>query len=220
MKRNKSSAVLAKDIILLADQLDYIGNVKLASELDAVLESIADRRRLLSVPDIRQFNNYSCGSACLLAILTYWGLYEGNEKRLADRLGTNPRSGTDPQSIIDVASDMGLDAELKTDCDLSDIEESIKNGQPVVANFQAWAKGNKDWEDNWDDGHYAIVIGIDDKNLYFRDPSMYNKIGVIPKQEFEKRWHDVDGKGNKYNRLAMFFAGSVPDWDDELKKIN
>ena len=36
--------------------------------------------KLLDVPDIRQFNEYSCGSACLLAVLAFYDLYDKNEK--------------------------------------------------------------------------------------------------------------------------------------------
>lgn len=175
---------------------------------------------VLEVPDIRQFNNYTCGSASLLAVLSYWDLYDGLEDRLAKELGTDPDDGTDPEEIVRVARMLGLGCEMKTDCSMDDLRESLDRECPVIVNFQAWSDyDDSDWSSRWDDGHYAVLIGMDDENLYMRDPSLYNRIGSIEKSEFEDRWHDVSGKGVKYNRMAIFFEGPKSVESDKVEEI-
>ena len=39
-------------------------------------------------------------------------------------------------------------------------------------------------------GHYMVVIGIDNQNVYFEDPAILGSRGYITDQEFLDRWHD------------------------------
>lgn len=209
---------IAASIVAVSNSLDSMGLLSLAKKLDSVLESISVRPNLLDVPDIRQFNNYSCGSACLMAILGYWDLYEGNEKLLGKILGTNYKDGTSPESIAMVARRFGLKSKIQRNCTLEQIQESIDRKEPIIANFQAWSESeHPDYRHSEIDGHYAVVIGMDSKNIYFRDPSIYNKVGFLSKSDFMKRWHD--GKKPQHERVAIFFSGSRPAIKDEFEQI-
>lgn len=176
--------------------------------------------KLLDVPDIRQFNDYSCGSASLLAILSFYDLYEKNEKQLSKELNTNSEDGTSLAKIKEVAKKHGLSCRVKENTDISELKKSIDAGNPVILNFQAWSdEKNPKWEKDWKDGHYAILIGMDEETLYMRDPSLYNKIGIVSIDEFMKRWHDVGSDSSKkLHNVAIFFSGQKQK-QDKFEKI-
>lgn len=55
---------------------------------------------------------------------------------------------------------------------------------PVIVLIQAWLDDYEediDWNNIWEDGHYVVAIGSDDKYIYFEDPSILGGIGYIPK---------------------------------------
>lgn len=65
-----------------------------------------------------------------------------------------------------------------------------------------------DWDNTWEDGHYVVAIGYDEKYIYFEDPSILGGIGYIPKSEFLRRWHDYDMDiTNKYIHYGMSIEG-------------
>jgi len=51
---------------------------------------------------------------------------------------------------------------------------------PVLVAIQAYRSDERiAWEDCWDDGHYVVVIGYDQNNIYFEDPSLLGSVGYI-----------------------------------------
>jgi predicted double-glycine peptidase len=48
-----------------------------------------------------------------------------------------------------------------------------------------------------------VVIGYDDKNIYFEDPAIFGK-GYIPIKEFVKRWHALDKNEIKRYGIAVW----------------
>ena len=45
-----------------------------------------------------------------------------------------------------------------------------------------------------------VLIGYDDENLYFMDPSTGRHYAYIPRGEFVDRWHDVEGPANTHRQ--------------------
>lgn len=181
---------------------------------------------LLKVPDVRQSTTYSCGASCLQGILMYWGI-EHREGDLIVLLNTSPDSGTDPEDIVRVAVDKGLKGEIKDNLTLEELELSIKDGIPVIVAIQAWRdEQGEPWEKVWEDGHYVIVTGFDEKNIYFEDPSLLGSKGFIEREEFLSRWHDYSGdppldeKDRKYIRIGIFIKGEKPAPPPELLHID
>lgn len=41
----------------------------------------------------------------------------------------------------------------------------------MIVAIQAWAEEGVDYNNDWDDGHYVVVIGYDSDNMFFMDPS-------------------------------------------------
>lgn len=165
---------------------------------------------LLPVPDVRQSTVYSCGASALQAVLMYYG-EEFREDELMVMLGTDCEDGTTPAAMMALACKLGYQTELKENLTLVDLEESLGRGVPVIVAAQAWRETEQpEWSQRWDDGHYLVVIGLDGKNVYFEDPSLLASRGVIPRAEFETRWHDVEADGRRYQGLGLFIWGKPP----------
>ena len=66
---------------------------------------------------------------------------------------------------------------------------------------------------DWSDGHYAVLIGYDNANLFFMDPSTSGKYAFIPREELAERWHDVVGADNVHTqRMAIFVHATTTPW--------
>jgi predicted double-glycine peptidase len=174
-------------------------------------------RMLSGVPDVRQSTNYTCGAAALQAVLARWGTSE-REDRLVARLHSTPDQGTHPADIVRVAREFGLQAEIREGLTLDDLEDALNKDITAIVDLQAWRleKDRRPWTEDWDDGHYMVLLGLDRKNLYFEDPSLLGTRGFIPRQEFLDRWHDYEGEppldaaDRKYVHMAIFIRGDKP----------
>ena len=110
-----------------------------------------------------------------------------------------------------MAREFGLQAELRESLKLEDLESALQESTTVIVDLQAWReKQDLSWNETWDDGHYMVLLGINEKNLYFEDPSLLGTRGFIPRREFLDRWYDYEGspplteKSRKYIRTAIF----------------
>ncbi len=82
---------------------------------------------------------------------------------------------------------------------LDDLTKAIDDGSPILALTQAWSYTSdedydlKEYEHSWYSGHYVVVVGYDQKNIYYMDPYTLGHYAFLPKEEWERRWHDYDG---------------------------
>lgn len=165
------------------------------SSINASISMSTMNLALLSMPDTRQSTEYSCGAAAMQAVLGYWGRDIGEED-LREMLNTNEESGTYPDDIIRVASALGLQAEYKENMSMADLENYVAEGIPVIVDCQAWrsvSQYNESWGDTWYNGHWLVVIGIDENNVTLEDPYILGDLGIMSREEFEARWHNVRG---------------------------
>ena len=51
----------------------------------------------------------------------------------------------------------------------------------------------KSVEEEWDSGHYIVVLGVDKDNVYFQDPYVLMSKAFMPRKLFEAHWHQVMG---------------------------
>lgn len=150
---------------------------------------------LFIMPDTRQSTEYSCGAASLQAVLGYWGRDIGEED-IREMLNTNEESGTYPDDIIRVANALGLEASYKENMTISDLEGYVNQGIPVIVDCQAWrsvSQYNESWADTWHNGHWLVVIGIDENNVTLEDPYILGDRGIMSRDEFSERWHNSRG---------------------------
>ena len=138
---------------------------------------------VLPVPIHQQETDYSCGAASLFTVLRYWQVFDGKERDLYGPLQTDPKEGTEPPKLRDVAEKFGLKAELKTKLNVSDLRAALSKGQTVIVDIQAWrekATAHIPWEKDWEDGHYVVLIAMDDKYAFFMDPVLEDAYAYMP----------------------------------------
>ncbi len=190
-----------------------------------VFASVAPKlpANMQNIPLVRQATTYSCGAASLLAVLSYWQMSDGNESSLYKHLGTNEKTGTDSSRIVAYAQSLGLSAELKTNQTLAKVREKFESGHSVILDFQAWAEvPHPDWKNRWEDGHYAVLVGIDQDYLYFMDPSTLGSYAFIAAKEFIERWHDYeikDGKRVLIQQMAIYIKGKNPRTKTNITRL-
>lgn len=188
----------------------------LFSLLFAVLPVRAGEPKLpadyLPVPLIRQSTDYSCGAAALLAALYYWNAYDGMESSLYPLLATTPADGTEPSKLAEGARSFGLEAQLRENMSLEDLRLSLKKGETVILDLQAWRTPGSTvpWSATWEDGHYVVLVGMDRSYVFVMDPSTPASYAYLPEKEFLDRWHDYEnrsGKRREYIRAGIVIRG-------------
>jgi hypothetical protein len=86
----------------------------------------------------------------------------------------------------------GLAVDVRERMTIEDLHRAVDKGYPVVAAFQAWRGRPESSRADWEDGHYAVVIGTDEKKAYLMDPSTAGDYAFILISEFLARWHDYE----------------------------
>lgn len=167
----------------------------------------------LKIPLFRQATYYTCGVASLDAILHYWQVYDDIEASLAEECGTTEEDGTPPQNLVKVAQSYNLTAYLKENTSLKDLEKAVEEGWTVILDVQAWSEQELpvDWKNDWEDGHYVVLLALDDQYVFLMDPSTGATYAYVPRLEFMDRWHDYEilSDGSRYNyvQTAIFIKG-------------
>ncbi|OGC11555.1 hypothetical protein A3K48_03490 [candidate division WOR-1 bacterium RIFOXYA12_FULL_52_29] len=172
---------------------------------------------LKGVPDVRQAEHFSCGAASFQAVMNYYGL-DSFESDLRIRLGTSATHGTYPWDMVRVAKQLGFDAEWKENLSLNDLEAALRQGIPVIVDAQRYTAPNTSWKDSWlpEAGHYMVVIGMDDQNVYLEDPYLLGSRLVMPRQDFSDCWHGFESamplpsNAKKYYHVGIIIRGTPP----------
>jgi uncharacterized protein len=178
---------------------------------------------LIPLPLVRQGTDYSCGNGAALSILRYYepdGFAYTPESALYGPMHTTPEAGTEPAPIAEYLSRQPMlkadveDSLEETRAEVTDLERAVDRGEPTIVALQAWQAvatyaQMKDWRTDWDDGHYVVVVGYDDANLFFMDPSTEGHYGYIPIEQFLARWHDVIGVTHA-EHIAIFVHANAP----------
>ena len=132
-------------------------------------------------------------------------------------LQTDPEVGTYPMDIALGARSLGFEAEVRDNLSLDEVREFASTGNPVIALGQVW-RSQKDSPaspaDEWDSGHYIVVLDVDDHHVYFQDPYMGMCKAFVPRRTFEEHWHQAMGGNLRNPRLvhvAIFIRGEKPE---------
>lgn len=167
--------------------------------------------RLLPVPIISQATPWTCGAASLMAALIYFGVFDEPESALDAALHATPEQGVHPRSIAAAAREHGLAAEIRTGLTLADLASELGRGAVVILDLQAWpARRAGPPEAGWEDGHYVVLVGLDDRRIYAMDPSVRTGYAYLERDAFLRRWHDYevrDGRREVYERLGIVLRG-------------
>jgi predicted double-glycine peptidase len=178
---------------------------------------------LIPVPLVRQEESYSCGDAVVLALLRFYErerFERVSEKSLYSPLGTTSAEGTEPFPMAEYFDhEEGISAKARWSTPtsyvtLDDLERAVDRGEPPIVALQAWQsvanlRDLRAWAEDWDDGHYVVVVAYDSNNLYFMDPSTADHYTYIPLPEFMDRWHDELGKAKLHAQHIVIFVHAV-----------
>jgi predicted double-glycine peptidase len=141
-----------------------------------------------------------CGAASLKITLNYYGI-EKSEMELSDMVGIKSDFGTTSDDIVRVAELFGFRAFVKNESDFSDVEEWLNKGVPVIVDW--FTRGRSDYPDSAvADGHYSVVCGLDDKNVYLQDPEI-GGLREIDREDFKKVWFDFAVEYIKADELII-----------------
>jgi len=170
--------------------------------------------RLLS--RTRQITEYSCGASALQAVLRYWG-HDLDETRIMSMIGTSEEVGTYPENIVRGVRELGLEAEARENLTLEEVRRFTDQGHPMIALGQVWRSQSSSVaspEDDWDNGHYIVVLGVDDDYVYFQDPYLRMGKAFVTRSVFEKHWHQIMGgetaAAPRLVHLGIFVRGMQP----------
>ncbi len=141
-----------------------------------------------------------CGPASLKIVFDYYGL-EKSEQELARLVGVVNGIGTDDNDIVLAAETLGFKTFIKNESDFSDIEMWLAKGVPVIVNW--FTRGRTEYPlFEIADGHYSVVVGLDDEKIYLQDPEI-GGLREIERNDFMKVWFDFRGEYIKADELVI-----------------
>jgi ABC-type bacteriocin/lantibiotic exporter with double-glycine peptidase domain len=168
-------------------------------------------RNIIDLHIGRQVYDFDCGAQALQTVLAYYGAdIRGDE--LIKALGTG-EDGTPTTNMIAVGKSRGFKVHAGPGWTLGEVKRFVDERHPVIVLLQAWADRYMtldDWRNDYDDGHYAIVIGHAKGVLLFEDPGSFRRTW-LRESEFIARWHDRDsGTSQKLEHWGMVLLGKEP----------
>ena len=141
-----------------------------------------------------------CGPASLKMVFDYYGI-EKSEEEIATLAETTEDLGTDDQGIKKAAEGLDFKVEIKSEASFEDIQNYLDKKIPVIVNW--FTRGRIDYDDSQvPDGHYSVVVGLDDEFIYLQDPEI-GKLRKIEKSDFMKVWFDFTGEYIKPDELII-----------------
>ncbi len=165
------------------------------------------------VPDVSQMNSWTCGASAVEAVLQAFG-FEGYQEAYAREMESSEDQGTHPGRMVEALRRRGLRATLVEGMTLDGLRGQVDAGNLVIVAYQAWGgQAGKPYREEWEDGHYSVVVGYGDGFVFLEDPSILGSLGIIPEREFEERWHDYEveeGGRREYHRMGIVVPGPVP----------
>lgn len=128
-----------------------------------------------------------CGPAVLKMVFGYYGL-EKTEQELSELCGNAKNLSTDDHTIKKIAESFGFKIEIQNLSTVKDIKTWLDKKIPVIVDW--FTRGRQDYDDSEvPDGHYSVVIGLDDENIYLQDPEI-GRLRTLKIKDFMRVWFD------------------------------
>lgn len=141
-----------------------------------------------------------CGPASLKMVLDYYGISK-TEDELAPLMGWDRDLGVSDQGIKKAAESFGFKVEIQNESSFDDIEKWLDKKVPVIVDW--FTRGRQDYtEADVPDGHYSVVVGVDDEYIYLQDPEIGHE-RKIEKEDFMLVWFDFSGETIKPDELII-----------------
>ena len=167
------------------------------------------RIKIPKITPVVQKESFDCGPAAVATLLKIVGREDLAREDIYERLGTSAEIGTRIDKIGQFLLSEGIKIEEKVGATMLDLENKIKEGKVCLVDYQAW--GTEKEKNELLCGHYCVVFGVDEKEIYMFDPSIETEletglgIGVvkISKEAFDKRWVDKEVTGEVYDHWMI-----------------
>ena len=145
-------------------------------------------------------NRGMCGPATMKMVLDYYGIHK-TEKELAKLMHHTNELGTTNKDVERVAKKFGLRTVIKRKASFNDIGKWLSHKVPIIVDW--FTRGRPDYgESEIADGHYSVVVGLDNQYIYLQDPEI-GKIRKLKRDDFLKVWFDFRGKYIQPNKLDI-----------------
>ncbi|QQG43064.1 MAG: C39 family peptidase [Candidatus Daviesbacteria bacterium] len=142
-------------------------------------------------PFQESLNKGYCGPASLKMVLDYYGVNK-TEKELAKLANTTTDLGTNDQSLKKAAEILGFKVDIKNYSSFEDTKNWLDKKVPVIVDW--FTRGRTDYDESEvADGHYSVVVGLDEEFIYLQDPEI-GKLRKIKKDDFMRVWFDFTGE--------------------------
>lgn len=150
----------------------------------------------------------------MMSVVCYWTGEDLEESDVANQMNSTSTYGTLVQNMIDFAENNSFSVQKISNMDLNELFSWIDLEIPVIVLIQAWSGSIVyNWTADWSDGHWVVACGYDDQKVYFMDPWTLGRYTFIDRNEFEDRWHDVDGCCEKVWHLGLvLIKDQPPQW--------
>ncbi len=162
-----------------------------------------------------------CGPAVVVSVLRFWGNGQVSQDDVVTAAGLTTeeicREGKDvggipPDKMITAIRGLAPDLRVwsKLGATIDDLRQVTEAGYPAIVAWQTTDEDNVvPPPSGEDEGHYSIVTGVDEENVYISDPSSgQEKIRGIKRQFFESRWWDKN-EGIEYQKLMIVVEPDV-----------
>ena len=151
-------------------------------------------------PLLENSNEGLCGPASLKMVFDYYGV-EVLIQEIAEVASTTKEMGTNAEGLKKAAEQFGFTVEIKNNSTFEDIQAWLDKKVPVIVDW--FTRGSDGCSDSdIADGHYSVVVGIDDEYIYLQDPEI-DGVRKISRDNFMKVWFDFTGEHISPNELII-----------------
>lgn len=132
------------------------------------------------LPVINQRNNYSCGEACVTAVLKYYG------ETVKDIRFASAEDGAAPRQIEYQLRSREYNV-LAGNMDWLSVKYWLRRKVPIIACFE---------------GHWVVLWKTHNRSIIYMDPALldYQTMSIA---KFRKQWFDYDTMGTSYRNWGI-----------------
>lgn len=158
---------------------------------------LTEIKLIKNFPLIQQSYNYDCGPTCIQMILKFNDIILSKTDIIKQINPDNIKEdGVHPKEIVNFLKKYNIKSKIRKNQTIEDLKHLIDDNKPVICVLQAYGSKMQNYKNNYDNGHYVILIGYDKNKLIFADPSSKDYV-YLTYTQMNNRWHDKD-KNNVY----------------------
>lgn len=163
-----------------------------------------------TLPTIVAFEQSAVNDCGVAAVRSIYASLTGvilDEKSLKDRFNVKVNDSTRTEDIKMFFGEKGLNVIERENLSIEDIKRDLGEGRLCLVVYQAW--GTEKEYSELESGHYSVIYGIDDEDVYLLDPSIHKDDGLglgrrkLSLERFLANWRDKDSQGRIYIRWRL-----------------